>query len=208
MQHIDPASLSSLPTRVAYLKAFLNFTSEDAAALHAAKPVVAPLIPTVLDVVYTKLLSFDVTASAFAARNTDYEGETVKSVQELTLESPQILFRKDFLKNYLVKLVTADYESDATWKYLDQVGIMHTGLPGFKHREKAPALRVEYIHVGMLLGTFMANDYNHLHTYMSLGYVVDILLSAVLGADLDIATKTAVLRAFNKVLWIQNDRKS
>ena len=41
-----------------------------------------------------------------------------------------------------------------------------------------------------------------------LGYVVDILLSAVLGADLDVATKTAVLKAFNKVVWIQNDRKS
>lgn len=40
-----------------------------------------------------------------------------------------------------------------------------------------------------------------------LGYVLDILLSAVMGADLDIATKSAVLRAFNKVIWIQNDRK-
>jgi hypothetical protein len=42
---------------------------------------------------------------------------------------------------------------------------------------------------------------------MFLGYVVDILLSAVLSADLDIATKTKVLKAFNKIVWIQNDRK-
>ncbi len=31
-------------------------------------------------------------------KNTDYEGEAVKSVQELTLEHPQIALRKDFLK--------------------------------------------------------------------------------------------------------------
>jgi hypothetical protein len=208
MQHIDPSSLSFLPDRVAYLKTFLGFTSEDAAALHAAKPVVAPLIPTVLDAVYDKLLSFDITAASFVPRNTDYEGETVKTVQELTLQSPQIAFRKDFLKTYLVKLVTADYESDHTWEYMDQVGVMHTGLPGFKHREKKPGLRVEHIHIGVLLGTYMINGYYDISNWRVSGYVVDILLSAVLGADLDIATKIAVLKAFNKVIWIQNDRKS
>lgn len=152
MQHIDAKSLDSLPDRVAYLKAFLNFTADDAAALHASKDVVAPLIPAVLDAVYGKLLSFDVTAASFVPRNTEYEGQTAQSVQELTLEHPQIAFRKDFLKNYLVKLVTADYSSDTTWDYLDKVGIMHTGAPGFKHRERKPELRVEYIHMGALLG--------------------------------------------------------
>jgi len=152
MQHVEKTSLASLPERIAYIKAFLNFTSEDAAALHAAKPVVAPLIPTVLDAVYAKLLSFDITGALFVPRNTDYEGEIPKTVQELTLEAPQIAFRKDFLSSYLVKLVTADYESNETWEYLDKVGIMHTGLPGFKHRESKPELRVEYIHIGLLLG--------------------------------------------------------
>jgi len=85
------------------------------------------LTPTVPDAVYAKLLSFDITAGSFVPRNTGYEGETAKSVQELTLESPQIVFRKDFLKNYLVKLVTADYESEKTWEYMDKVGIMHSG---------------------------------------------------------------------------------
>lgn len=154
MQHIDSSSLASLPERVAYLKAFLDFTSQDAAVLHAIKPIVSPLIPGILDAVYNKLLSFDITAASFVPRNSDYEGETVKSVQELTLESPQIAFRKDFLKNYLVKLVTADYGSTAIWDYMDKVGIMHTGLPGFKHREKKPELRVEYIHMSLLLGMF------------------------------------------------------
>lgn len=65
---------------------------------------------------------------------------------------------------------------------------MHTGKPGFKHREKRPDLRVEYIHIGALLG-----------------YVLDVVIGAVLGLDIDIAAKGAVIRALNKVLWIQND---
>lgn len=152
MQHVDSSSLASLPERITYLKTFLGFTSQDAATIHAAKSIIAPLLPKILDDVYTKLLSFDITAASFVPRNSDYQGETVKSAQELTLESPQIAFRKDFLKNYLFKLVTADYESTAIWEYMDKVGIMHTGLPGFKHREKKPELRVEYIHMSLLLG--------------------------------------------------------
>ena len=66
---------------------------------------------------------------------------------------------------------------------------MHTGKPGFKHREKRPDLRVEYIHIDALLG-----------------YVVDIVISAVMDMDaVDTAMKSRVLRAFNKVIWIQND---
>jgi hypothetical protein len=50
-------------------------------------------------------------------------------------------------------------------------------------RAKKPALRVEFIHCAILLG-----------------HVEDILIEAVLGhPDLDMATKTAVIRAVNKV---------
>jgi len=66
---------------------------------------------------------------------------------------------------------------------------MHTGKPGFKHREKRPDLRVEYIHMGALLG-----------------YVIDIVVGAVMEMDvIDNKMKSTVIRAFNKVLWIQND---
>lgn len=67
-------------------------------------------------------------------------------------------------KNYLVRLVTTTDLSPTSsfWVYLNNVGIMHTGLPGFKHREKRPELRVEYIHMSVLLG-----------------YVVDIVVGAV-----------------------------
>lgn len=191
MQHISASSLSDLPSRIAYLSSFLALTPEDGAALLAAKPLVAPLIPTILDAVYTKLLSFDITAQSFVPKNTDYEGEVVKSVQELTLDHPQIAMRKDFLKNYLVRLVSSTdlTPTSSFWVYLNNVGIMHTGLPGFKHREKKPELRVEYIHMGALLG-----------------YVVDIVVGAVMDMDvIDTQMKCKVIRALNKVVWIQND---
>lgn len=39
-----------------------------------------------------------------------------------------------------------------------------------------------------------------------LGYVVDLVIGAVTAhPDLDNETKSAVLRALNKVIWIQND---
>lgn len=134
MQHIEPSSLSSLPERIAYLKAFLNFTADDADALHAAKPVIVPLIPTILDAVYTKLLSFDITAQSFVPRNTGFEGATATKTQDLNLNHPQIAFRKTFLQKYLVTLVTTDYDDEKAWDYLDKVSIMHTGQPGFAHR--------------------------------------------------------------------------
>jgi hypothetical protein len=98
MQHIEASSLEDLPSRISYLSTFLDLSASDTEALQAAKPLVAPLIPTILEAVYVKLLSFDITAQAFVPKNTDYQGETVKSVQELTLDHPQIALRKDFLK--------------------------------------------------------------------------------------------------------------
>ncbi|KAJ2932377.1 hypothetical protein H1R20_g4697, partial [Candolleomyces eurysporus] len=134
MQIINEASLEDFPTRVQYLKDFIGFTAEDAAALHAAKPVVAPLVPTIVDMVYEKLLSFSVTAKAFVPRQTGYQGAIPTKLSDLSADHPQIKFRKDFLARYLVKLVTMDYDKIASWEYLDKVGLMHTGHMGFAHR--------------------------------------------------------------------------
>ncbi|KAF9458838.1 Protoglobin-domain-containing protein [Collybia nuda] len=189
MQHIDPESLNDLPSRIDYLRKFIEFTSDDAAALHAAKPLVAPLVPVVVDAVYTKLLSFDITSKAFTPEQTGQEKAAAANVSDLSHSHPQVKFRKDFLTRYLVQLVTLDYEKPQSWEYLNKVGLMHTGAIGFAHRAKKPALRVEYIHCAILLG-----------------YVQDILINAVTThPDLDTTTKNTVLRAVNKVLWIQND---
>lgn len=152
MEHIDPASLESLPSRIAYLKEFLDFTSQDAAVLTSVKPLLAPMIPGILDAVYEKLLCFDITAAAFTSRNTDYHGQVTQSVRELTVDSPQIQWRKSFMSGYLTHILEADYDDEKTWEYMEKVGIMHTGKPGFEHREGGKALRVEYVHMSLLLG--------------------------------------------------------
>lgn len=66
---------------------------------------------------------------------------------------------------------------------------MHTGKPGFKHRTEKPELRVEYVHMGM-----------------TLAYVEDLLIGAIMRMeDVSMSKRIAVIRAFNKILWIQND---
>lgn len=191
MQHISPAELLSVPHRISYLKKFLKFAESDGAAIQASGQILGPLIPGVLDAVYTNLLSYDITAKAFAPRQPGYEGPAPASMQDLTLDHPQILHRKDFLKRYLVQLVSNKEWDDESklWDYMDKVGIMHTGEPGFKHRARRPELRVEYVHMNALLA-----------------FVEDVVVGAVMGADgLDLTTKTKTVRAWNKLLWIQND---
>jgi hypothetical protein len=63
-----------------------------------------PPLPTVLDALYTKLLSYDITPKAFVTRNTGYDGQTANDVSELNLEYPQIAYRKDFLKVLYVEV--------------------------------------------------------------------------------------------------------
>jgi hypothetical protein len=72
MEHISASSLNSLPERIAYLSSFLSLTASDTEALLAAKPLIAPLIPTILDAVYTKLLSYDITAQAFVPKSKSF----------------------------------------------------------------------------------------------------------------------------------------
>ncbi|KAK2738173.1 hypothetical protein FQN57_007147 [Myotisia sp. PD_48] len=193
IQHVDENAIATdLVSRVQYSKAFLGFTEQDGAFIQAAKDVVVPALPSILDTIYTNLIGFDVTAKAFLPRQPeqDKSDPAKATLSTLSLTHPNILHRKDFLKTYFVKLVGNKDWSDSSkfWEYLDKVGIMHTGKPGFKHREKRPELRVEVMHMSLLLG-----------------FVGDIVIKATMGADLDLETKTNVVAAFNKLIWIQND---
>jgi hypothetical protein len=171
MLQITKESLDVLPTRIEYLAKFLDFGAGDEAALQASAPIVGPLVPTILDAVYAKLLSFDVTAAYFAPTGTD--------PSELSQTHEIILKRKDFLKNYLVKLVTTSEfgVSSPFWAYLDGVAKRHSELGG------KSTFKVAYIHIGALLG-----------------YVMNLVIATVtMEKSLDDATKNAVISAFNKV---------
>lgn len=56
-----------------------------------------------------------------------YTGDLPSTLDELTLESEQVNFRKDFLRTWTKKLFRSDYDDPKTWEYFDKVGLMHTG---------------------------------------------------------------------------------
>ncbi|KAL9618944.1 MAG: hypothetical protein Q9160_006408 [Pyrenula sp. 1 TL-2023] len=202
MHHISPSSLAHLSSRVSYLQSFLTFDSTtDGPSLTSSAEVLRPVLSQLLDAVYTNLLSFDITAKSFAPKQQTHEADIKYAggntkVEELSLDHENIKFRRDFLKGYLLKILsTKDWSPQSPiWDYLDKVGIMHTGnpsAPGFAHRGKKPSLRVEYMHMGLLLG-----------------FVEQAVAGVVLSTEAegwDTKKKGNVLVAWNKLVWIQND---
>ncbi|CAJ0635279.1 3859_t:CDS:10, partial [Entrophospora sp. SA101] len=181
--HIDRERLyTDLQYRFNYVAQFVEFGEEDIKAIKNSAPIIAPLVDKVVELVYEKLFSFDITKQVFLARNEGFTGKVDNTLESLQANSEQIKFRKDFLKKYLVKLVTAEYDERFV-NYLNYVGKIHTSFPG-----KASRINVEYIHCNALFS-----------------YVNTILIDAISKAGLenDVATKTTI--AFTKLLWIQND---
>lgn len=87
-------------------------------ALVADAKYIKALIPAVVNIVYKKLLQYDITARAFQTRSTSFKGPLDDVPTE---ESPQILHRKMFLRGYLNKLCS-DPTKIEFWEYLDKVG--------------------------------------------------------------------------------------
>ncbi|KAJ3036600.1 hypothetical protein HK097_003787 [Rhizophlyctis rosea] len=171
--------------RFQYVCDFADFGAEDIAYIKGAAPLVAPLVPTIVDAVYVKLFGFDITKATFLNRNEGFKGAMETSIEDLNVNSDVIKFRKDFLSKYLVKLVTAEYDANFV-KYLDWVGRIHTDTPGKKSR-----INVEYIHINALfawLHGFLAQTLDSLPELQS-----------------DSKKRAGTIAAFSKLLWIQND---
>ncbi|TVY13462.1 hypothetical protein LARI1_G009150 [Lachnellula arida] len=180
MKHISREELyTDLEARIRYLHDFLDFSGRDIDALvHGAK-YIKTLIPAIVNIVYKKLLQYDITARAFTTRSTSFEGPMDDVPAE---NSPQILHRKMFMKAYLTKLCS-DPSKMEFWEYLDKVGMMHVGLG------RAHPLHVEYIHLSACLS-----------------FIQDILTEAILSHPrLPLPRKIALVKALGKVIWIQND---
>jgi hypothetical protein len=181
-QHIDEPRLENdLGYRFGYLTEFVGFGADDIAAIHAAASHLAPLVNSLVDAVYVQLFKFDATKRHFVPRQFGYEGATPATLESLTLDHEQIKFRKAHLGNYLVKLVTAPYDAKLV-NYLDMVGKIHTDKAGSKD------LLVPLVQMNALMG-----------------FVSDALLGVILSLPIDDATKQRTVRAFNKLLWLQND---
>ena len=132
MDHISSSSsLLSVSSRLSYTTSYLSFTPDDGTAINASKSLLVPLVPTILDRVYTELLAYEITAAAFVPRQiTSHEtGPAPSKVQDISLTHSHIMRQKDFLKGYLVKILSnKDWTPDSRlWDYMDKVGTAHTG---------------------------------------------------------------------------------
>lgn len=182
MTHIDEPRLENdLGYRFDYVSKFMGFGPDDVAVIHSAAPLLAPLVPALVDAVYAKLIEQDATWRHFVPRQHGYEGDVPTNVEALSMDHPQIAFRKQHLGRYLAALVTKPYDGKMA-EYLDMVGKIHTPKAGSKE------LNVPLVQMNALMG-----------------FVADAFTATILGLGLDRATEAKALRAFGKLLWIQND---
>ena len=182
MNHINEERLETdLAYRFQYLTEFMGFGADDIAAIHGAAPVLAPLVPTLVNAVYEKLHGYDATWRHFLPRQSGYEGVVPKTLAEVTPDHEMIRYRKEHLARYLAALVTKPYDGKMVG-YLDMVGKIHTPKAG------STALNVPLVQMNALLG-----------------FVADALTVTILNLGLARDVEVCTVRAFNKLLWLQND---
>lgn len=182
LRRIDERRLEGdLAYRFDYLAEFIGFGPADVEAVHAAAARLAPLVPALVDAVYDQLFRYDATKRHFVPRQHGYEGPLPDGVESLTQDHPLIAFRKQHLGRYLTNLVTKPYDGKMV-TYLDFVGKIHTPKAG------SAALDVPLVQMNALLG-----------------FVADALTATILSLELPREREVQTVRAFGKLLWIQND---
>ena len=182
LKHIDETRLENdVLYRVAYLQEFMGFDADDVAALHASAPLLAPLVPGLVDAVYDKLFGYDATKRHFVPRQSGYDGPVPTDVQSLAMNHEMIQFRKQHLGRYLAALVTRPYDAKMV-QYLDMVGKMHTPEAG------SAQLDVPLVQMNALMG-----------------FVADAVMATIYGLNVPREQEIRTQRAFGKLLWLQND---
>jgi hypothetical protein len=182
MKQINEARLESdLGYRFGYLTEFMGFGPDDVAAIHGAAPLLGPLVPGLVDAVYDKLSGYSSTWRHFVPKQHGYEGPVPASLEELGMDHEQIKFRKNHLARYLTALVTRPYDAKMVG-YLDMVGKMHTPRAG------SLDIDVPLVQMNALMG-----------------FVADAFTSTILSLGLPREQEVRTLRAFQKLLWLQND---
>ncbi|KAI8987867.1 Protoglobin-domain-containing protein [Mycotypha africana] len=182
-EHIDEKKLyTDDKYRYDYIAAYIGFGEKDLQAIQNVAEKMEPLVPALVDAVYVKQFDFDVTKKYFLPKNEGFNGQVADSIDDLTLDHPQIKFRKHFLAKYLYRILRGPYD-ERFLKYLDWVAKIHTDTP-----EKASKINVDYIHVNALMG------------FVSAGIV-----NSICSLNLDREVEKAALDAFTKLMWVQND---
>lgn len=183
VEHIEKSKLdTNVRYRFDYISKFINFTSEDINALNILAAAALPRIPVIVDGVYRKLFQCDVTKNYFVIQNEKFDGSTVTK-DELSLDSAQMVYRKDMLSGYLKRLLLQREWTDEFLEYLSRVGRMHTNKMG------ASSIDVDYIHINA-----------------TLTYIENLLTEVIFSHEkFDDQMRKNISLALNKVFRIQSD---
>lgn len=182
MQSIDEGRLESdLSYRFRYLADFIGFAATDAAAIQTSAPFIGPMIPQIVERTYEKLLAFDATARHFVTPNAGFPGAPPANLEALSASHPQIQFRKEHLSRYFMQILGRTCDEKLV-PYLDMVGKIHTPKAG--NRE----IDIPLVQMNALMG-----------------FLADVLSDVILSLGLSGPETNSMLRAYQKLLWIQND---
>ncbi|CAF1015175.1 unnamed protein product [Adineta steineri] len=182
--HIDKNRLNvDLRYRFDYISKCIDFTSLDIHLLNTLTPIIIPLLPDIVEKVYKKLYSSDITQNYFLLPNDGFEQFSPNKEFGTTLISVQVDYRKDMLSVYLRHVLAEQEWNDTFLQYLSRVGEIHTNKGG------AISINVDYIHINTLL-SFLETTF--------IGIIWDT-------EKIDEKEKLDTLRAINKFFWIQND---
>lgn len=182
MQHIDESKLETdSEYRYEYLAEFVGFGPDDVRLIQAAAPHIGPRIDELVERTYEKLLSYDATARHFVPKQHGFEGDQPVNLAELDAAHPQIQFRKDHLNRYFLALIGRAYDAKMV-QYLDMVGRIHTSKAGNKE------INIPLVQMNALMGL-----------------LTDVVTDALIESSMEQNSTLKTIRAFNKLMWIQND---
>jgi hypothetical protein len=182
-EHIDDEKLKfDIRYRFDFISKFLNFTSEDIKVLNNFSTIILPIIPVIVDSVYRRLFQYDITKNYFIINNENFD-ESIRKNENLSLDSPQMIYRKDILSGYLKRLFLQHEWTNEFLNYLSRFGQIQTNKIG------STSINIDYIHINTTL-TYIEN------------LLIEIIWS---NEHLDDLTKKRILLALNKVFRIQTD---
>ena len=182
MQQIDESRLETdLEYRFQFLCEFIGFGPDDIAVIQQSAVHIIPAIDDFVEATYTKLLAYDATARHFVARGAGFTGDVAETLAQLHGGQEQIQFRKEHLRSYFMHVLGRPYDA-VMIKYFDAIAKMHTSKGG-SSKINVPAVQ---------MNAFM-------------GMLSELFSERIMSLDIERDEAIRTVRAFQKLLWIQND---
>lgn len=185
MQHVDERRLEEdVEYRFRYVAEYIGFGDEDERAIREASALTLPLVPRLVDAIYDAFHRHDATWRHFLARQQgkgDFGASLDRRLRELTPDHAMVKTRKHSLGRYFVRLMSQPYDA-AMIHYMDAMGRIHKAE---NHRAR---LDIPIVQMNAFLGQ-----------------VADVIFDLIHGLGLDPEREHALIRAYSKVMWLQND---